>query len=194
MKKVLACKQFLFSLILTVLFPLIFSNVIFAISAPNPEATATDPNFYIVDFTDPVKLSTSDSTYAHHVETCLAITDDDQIYAGWKNSETFSGGGARNSFTTSSDQGETWTTPVFMPLFNASLSRQSDPWMIHYGNTLYYCYLEFENAINGWSIITVAKTTNQGADWDLVQASYGDHFADKQTIAVDSNEIGRAHV
>ncbi|MHA1243346.1 MAG: sialidase family protein [Candidatus Heimdallarchaeota archaeon] len=187
MKKLLTCKQFLFSVIMIVLFPLLLNSILIGLSMPLIGA-ANDENFYINDFTNPVKLSTSDSTYAHHVETCLAITDDDQIYAGWKNSETYYGGGARNSFTTSSDQGETWSDPVFMPMFNASLSRQSDPWMISYGNTLYYCYLEFKVPTPGWSIITVAKTTDQGENWGIAQASYGDHFADKQTIAVDSNE------
>jgi len=187
MKKLLTCKQFLFSVILIVLFPLFLNSILIGISVPLVGAV-NDDNFYIKDFTNPVKLSTSDSTYAHHVETAMAITDDDQIYAGWKNSETYYGGGARNSFATSSDQGETWSEPVFMPMFNTSLSRQSDPWMISYDNTLYYCYLEFEATTAAWSIITVAKTTDQGENWDLVQASYGDHFADKQTIAVDSNE------
>jgi len=79
MKKLLTCKQFLFSVILIVLFPLLLNSILIGLSMPLIGA-ANDENFYINDFTNPVKLSTSDSTYAHHVETCLAITDDDQIY------------------------------------------------------------------------------------------------------------------
>ena len=188
MKKKLACKKVLFSVILIVLFPLILNNFIFDLGLPLVLAANDDPNFYIKDFTNPVKLSTSDSTYPQHVETTMAITDNDQIYVGWKNSETHYGPGARNSFTTSSDKGTTWAEPVFMSMYNEDISRQSDPWMVSYENTLYYCYLEFTIYSPYWSMITVAKTTNQGNTWDLVQASYGDHFADKQTIAVDADE------
>ncbi|MHA1124984.1 MAG: sialidase family protein [Candidatus Heimdallarchaeota archaeon] len=188
MKKNLACKKFLFDVILIVLFPIILNTVIFGIGLPLVLAANDDPNFFVKDFTDPVKLSTSDSVYPHHVETTMAITDDDRIYVGWKNSETHSGGGARNSFTVSSDDGATWADPVFMPMFNADNSRSSDPWMISYENTLYYCYLEFATAYPYWSMITVAKAIDYGNSWDTVQASYGKYFADKQTIAVDENE------
>ncbi|GAG66107.1 unnamed protein product, partial [marine sediment metagenome] len=119
--------------------------------------------------------------------------DNGTIFVGWKNSETHNGGGARVSIVRSLDLGKTWTQPYDMPMFGGSFTRQSDPWLYWYNGTVYYAYLEFEpdyfnNPSGGYlTQITIAKSTDYGVSWTLVQASNGTHFADKETIVVGEN-------
>ena len=63
----------------------------------------------ITEFSENVLLSTADSPYANHVEPTFAITDNGTLFAGWKNAETPTGGGARVSVVKSVDGGKTWT-------------------------------------------------------------------------------------
>lgn len=138
-------------------------------------------------------LSTNDISYAHHVEVSMAISDNDSFFVGWKNSETYNGGGARVSFVRSLDHGKTWSQPYDMPKFEGKNTRQSDPWLYWYNGTIYFAYLEgepeyFSNPNGGYlTQITVAKSIDYGVTWTPVKASYGDYFADKETIVVGEN-------
>ncbi|TFG23900.1 MAG: hypothetical protein EU533_02685 [Promethearchaeota archaeon] len=125
----------------------------------------------------------------------MAISDDGILFAGWKNSETHYGGGARVSFTCSLDNGRTWSSPYDMPMFGGLFTRQSDPWLYWKNGTLYYSYLEFEAAyLNDPSgdyltQMTVAKSIDNGVSWTPVKATNNSYFADKETIVVDDNDI-----
>lgn len=142
----------------------------------------------IVGFTKNLLLSTSDIAYEHHVEVTMVITENDTLFAGWKNSETHNGGGARVSFVKSSDGGETWSFPYHMPMFWEGIpSRQSDPWMAWHDGTLYYAYLEFTST--DLSQITVAISNDYGASWETIQSTFGEGFADKETIAVGNDGV-----
>ena len=147
----------------------------------------------ILGFSSNKLLSTDDNNYAHHVEVSMAISDNGTIFAGWKNSETHNGGGARVSIVRSLDRGKSWTQPYDMPMYGGSFTRQSDPWLYWYNGTVYYAYLEFEpgyfNDPSGGYLtqITIAKSIDYGVTWTPVQASDCTHFADKETIVVGEN-------
>lgn len=136
-------------------------------------------------------ISTADLIYEHHVEPTLAVSDNDTLFVGFKNSETHNGGGARVSFSKSADNGEPWSRPFNMPHFGGDSSRQSDPWMIWKDGVLYYAYLEFgyPQVENPWSQITLARTSDYGANWQITRASNGRFFADKETMAVSDTGI-----
>jgi hypothetical protein len=150
----------------------------------------------VISFSQNKLLSTDDSLYAHQVEPTLAIGDDGAIFAGWKNSETHNGGGARVSFSRSTDGGTSWTSPHHMPMYNpgipnrnhlpgdAVVTRQSDPWLVWFNGSIYYAYLEFSFSEVSFSQITIARSDNLGASWSRVKASYGRNFADKETMIV----------
>jgi hypothetical protein len=153
-----------------------------------PARVANQSDIAIVDFTQNLLLSTDDSSYNHHVEVTMVISDNGTLFAGWKNSETHNGGGARVSFVKSSDGGETWSNPYHMPMFWQGVgSRQSDPWMAWHDGMLYYAYLEFTDT--GLSQITVANSDDYGTSWDTVQSTFGAGFADKETIAVGNDGV-----
>jgi hypothetical protein len=57
----------------------------------------------VVGFSENILLSTDDSTYPHHVEVSMAISDNGTIYAGWKNAYTHNGAGVRVSVSKSVD-------------------------------------------------------------------------------------------
>lgn len=149
----------------------------------------------ILGFSRNVLLSTNDNNYAHHVEVSMAISDDGILFAGWKNSETHYGGGARVSFVRSLDNGNSWSIPYDMPMYGELFTRQSDPWLYWKNGTLYYSYLEFEaeylNDPSGDYLtqMTVAKSIDKGVSWAPVKATNNSYFADKETIVVDDNDI-----
>ncbi len=145
----------------------------------------------IQSFSENKLLSTRDSPYTHHVEPTLAISGEGIIFAGWKEAYTHNGGGVRVSFSKSVDNGATWLEPFNMPNFIPGTG-QSDPWLVWYEETktLYYTYLEY--ALNaplgeGFSQMTVAKSTDYGDSWTMVTASYGIGFADKETMTVSND-------
>ncbi len=127
-------------------------------------------------------LSTNKNLYQHHVEPTLAI-DDNFIHVGFKNAETHDGPGLAVSYTFSTD-GEIWTSPYNMEQFWKQ-SGQSDPWMIVFENILYYVYLEY--TLTGNTQMTLARTSDQGSNWEFTIASYGSGFADKETFTIDEN-------
>lgn len=144
----------------------------------------------IRSFSSDVCLSIDDSVYPHHVGVSMAISDDDIIFVGWKNSESHNGGGARVSFTKSLDGGETWTYPYDMPMFEEHSTRQTHPWLYWYNDTIYYAYVEHEEILpeGGYlTQITVAKSDNDGETWTLVKATNGNYFANKETFTVSEN-------
>jgi hypothetical protein len=141
-------------------------------------------------FISNILLSTRDIPYPHHVQPTLAVSDDDTLFVGYKNSETHNGGGARVSFTKSTDNGLHWTRPSDMPHFDGVNTRQSDPWMVWKNGTLYYAYLEFRTGfpeLEPFSQITLARSDDSGAHWTLSTASHGNQFADKETMAVSED-------
>ncbi|MCF2135863.1 MAG: glycoside hydrolase [Candidatus Thorarchaeota archaeon] len=140
----------------------------------------------IVAFSHNVLLSTDDTRYAHHVEVTMALGNPDEIYIGWKNSETHNGGGASVSWVRSADSGRTWSKPVDMRDFGSENTRQSDPWMVWRDGVIYYAYLEY-GTYSSFSQITLAKSEDNGTTWDLACASYGAYFADKETMAISKN-------
>ncbi|MFX1367670.1 MAG: hypothetical protein ACFFAY_03625, partial [Promethearchaeota archaeon] len=144
-------------------------------------------------FDENILLSVDDEIYPHHVEVTMAITEEDVIFVGWKNSETHNGGGARVSYVKSTDNGETWSNPGDMPMFGSIYhTRQSDPWMAWHNGSLYYAYLEYTPDLDytteeGFSQITIAKSTDLGETWLPVKASFGHGFADKETMVVSND-------
>jgi hypothetical protein len=111
----------------------------------------------------------------------MTISDNDTIFAGWKNAETHNGWGVRVSFVKSSDGGKTWTDPFDMPFISDGLIGQSDPWLEWHAGCVYYAYLEYD--------ITVAKSSDYGETWTPIQASYAEYLADKEIIAIDSDGV-----
>ncbi len=145
------------------------------------EAQVNDQD--IIAFSDNILLSTRDLPYAHHVEPTIAISDNGTIFAGWKNSETHDGGGARVSVVRSVDGGTTWTDPYNMDMYNGMSTRQSDPWLVWHGDSIYYAYLEFALGTD-FTQMTVARSQNYGGSWNPVKASYNEYFADKETMVI----------
>jgi len=141
----------------------------------------------VVVFSDAKLLSTIDALYNHHVEPTLAISDNGTLFAGWKNSETHTGGGAQVSFTKSVDGGETWDSPRDMSNFEGMTTRKSDPWLVWHDGTIYYAYLEFSATGSEFSQITVAKSSDYGATWSRAAASHGSYFADKETMTISND-------
>ncbi|MFX1286675.1 MAG: sialidase family protein [Promethearchaeota archaeon] len=141
----------------------------------------------ITSFSENILLSTVDFPYSHHVEPTLAISETDgTLFAGWKNAYSHNGPGVRVSFSKSTN-GKSWSEPFDMPMFENINTGQSDPWLVWHDDTLYYAYLEYSMDTNELSQITVAKSTDSGETWRPVAASYGDGFADKETMTVSSN-------
>ncbi|MHA1935701.1 MAG: sialidase family protein [Candidatus Thorarchaeota archaeon] len=142
--------------------------------------TQTSPQ-EIQSFSQNILLSADDSNYPHHVEVSMAISDNGTIFAGWKNAETHNGWGVRVSFAKSSDGGITWTEPYDMPFLSDGEIGQSDPWLAWHDGSIYYAYLEYD--------ITVAKSSDYGATWTPIQASYAQFIADKETIAIGDDGV-----
>ena len=197
MNGILKSKIFLLVIILELLILLPFSTFVSASFYTKENINLSQGiDKIIVGFSSNKLLSTDDSNYAHHVEVSMAISDDGTIFAGWKNSETHNGGGARVSIVRSLDGGTSWTQPYDMPMFDGYFTRQSDPWLYCYNETVYYAYLEFEPAYfseprgSNFTQITIAKSIDNGVSWTPVKASNGAYFADKETIVVsESNTI-----
>ncbi|MFX0054848.1 MAG: sialidase family protein [Candidatus Hermodarchaeota archaeon] len=143
----------------------------------------------IVALSENVLLSTDDSTYPHHVEVSMAISDNGTIFAGWKNADTHNGPGIRVSVAKSADGGATWTEPYDMPMFTNGVTGQSDPWMAWHNDCIYYAYLEYSIEGPELSQITVARSGDYGATWTPVTASYGNNSADKETMAISDDGI-----
>ncbi|MHA1977478.1 MAG: sialidase family protein [Candidatus Hodarchaeales archaeon] len=174
-------KKKLITLALLVFLLILYINQMTAISNSSP----------IEYFSENKLLSISDSPYTHHVEPTIAISGSGTIFAGWKEAYTHNGGGVRVSFSKSVDNGLTWSDPFNMPNFNPGTG-QSDPWLVWYQKTetLYYTYLEYDLNTplgEGLSQITVARSSDYGETWSLTTATYGDGFADKETMTVSSN-------
>ena len=149
-------------------------------------STETMPG--VSGFSPNVLLSTDDSSYPHHVEVSMAISDNGTLFAGWKESNTHNGPGIRVSVTKSVDGGNTWSSPYNMPMFTSGTTGQSDPWLVWHDGTIYYTYLEYSIAGPSLSQITVARSDNYGASWTPATASYGDFFADKEMTVISNNE------
>jgi len=140
----------------------------------------------ITSFSENILLSTDDIPYPQHVEPTIALGSNDEIFAGWKNAEGHNTGGIRVSFTKSLDYGKTWSTVEYMPYYGGILTGQSDPWLVYRNGYLYYAYLEYSRTITPLSQITVATSTDDGDSWNIVNATGGVGFADKETMTVDS--------
>ena len=151
------------------------------------QSTSTETNSEVMGFSSNVLLSTDDSSYPHHVETSMAISDNDTFFVGWKESNTHNGPGIRVSVTKSVDGGKTWTRPYSMPMFTSGTTGQSDPWLVWHDGVIYYAYLEYSITGPSLSQITVARSSNYGASWTPVTASHGEFFADKEMMVISDN-------
>ncbi|MFX1483781.1 MAG: sialidase family protein [Promethearchaeota archaeon] len=143
----------------------------------------------VVKFSENVLLSTDDSTYPHHVEVSMAISDNGTIFAGWKNADTHNGPGIRVSVSKSADRGVTWTEPFDMPMFTSGVTGQSDPWMAWHCDSIYYAYLEYSIEGPELSQISVARSDDYGVSWTPVTASYCNFSADKETMAISDDGV-----
>ncbi|MFX1482905.1 MAG: sialidase family protein [Promethearchaeota archaeon] len=141
----------------------------------------------VTGFSSNVLLSTDDSSYSHHVEVSMAISDNGTFFVGWKESNTHDGPGIRVSVTKSEDGGTTWAIPYSMPMFTSGTTGQSDPWLVWHDGSVYFTYLEYSITGPSLSQITVAKSDDYGASWTQVTASYGEFFADKEMMAISDN-------
>ncbi|MHA2365802.1 MAG: sialidase family protein [Candidatus Hodarchaeales archaeon] len=179
---------FLVIFLLISIFSLAISdNGVNAINAINKEKfnQRISINNEIIGFSENIILSITDQYYSQHVEPTLAISTNDTLFVGWKNAETHNSGGVRVSFSKSVDNGQTWLYPFNMPHFENLPSRQSDPWMVWFNDTLFYAYLEFGN----FSQISIASTSDYGISWYIANASSNNYFADKETITVSSDGV-----
>ncbi|NHK31651.1 MAG: exo-alpha-sialidase [Asgard group archaeon] len=167
---------------------LIFSLNIISINASTSIGSFTiNSNPLIVSFTEDILLSTDDSIYPHHVEPTIAIGDDGTIYTGWKNAFGHNTAGVRVAFSKSKNNGRTWTAPYYMPYFAGFQTGQSDPWMVFSDGNLYYAYLEYSLTATPLTQITMAKTSDKGASWNIVSGTNGIYFADKETMTADKS-------
>ncbi|MFW9853550.1 MAG: sialidase family protein [Candidatus Thorarchaeota archaeon] len=143
-------------------------------------------------FTTNILLSTEDMIYPAHVEPTLAISTNGTLFAGWKQAYSHNGEGVRVSFSKSIDGGITWSSPFDMPKFMGMNTGQSDPWLVWHNESLFYAYLEYElnrPPATAWSQITMARSQDYGKSWNPVTATYGEGFADKETIAISSSGV-----
>jgi hypothetical protein len=149
--------------------------------------TSAEDLHEVSSFSSNVLLSTNDSIYLHHVEVSMAISENGTLFVGWKEADTHNGPGIRVSITKSADGGNTWTNPYSMPMFTSDTTGQSDPWLVWHDGAIYYAYLEYSITGPSLSQITVARSDNYGASWTPVTASYGNFFADKETMVISDN-------
>ena len=154
-----------------------------------------ESSFQVNAFSKNILLSTDDNNWNYHVEPMIAIGDNGTLFAGWKNANTHNGAGEHVSIVKSIDRGVSWTTPFDMPMYNGLNTRQSDPWLVWYNQSIYYAYIEwdpdyFEYPTSGlFSQVTVAKSSGDITEWTTASASNGSYFADKETMYIDDNGI-----
>lgn len=141
----------------------------------------------IVDFSSNMLITTSDTKYPEHVEPTLAIGNTDQLYVGWKEAQTHISAGVDVSFSTSNDNGLTWTAPTSMPSQISENNSKSDPWLVTYNGEVYYSYLDFSSINSSITQITLAKSTDNGQTWSLSKASKNSAFADKEVFIISPN-------
>ncbi len=180
-------KSFIILFCLIFSFQLVFTITIDSITLVEAVGeTQSISEFVIKGFSENILLSTEDVPYAHHVEPTIAIGQNDEIFAGWKNADGHNTGGIRVAFTKSLDYGKSWSTIEYMPYYSGILTGQSDPWLVYKNGYLYYAYLEYSRTAVPLSHITVATSTDNGDSWNIVNATGGVGFADKETMTVDN--------
>ncbi|MFQ5977514.1 MAG: sialidase family protein [Candidatus Heimdallarchaeota archaeon] len=143
----------------------------------------------ILRFSSNKLVSTDDSVYPEHVEPTLAISDEDDLFVGYKNAEYHKTGGVRVSFVMSTDYGNNWSHPFDMTHFRSYLSsRMSDPWMVWRNGVLHYSYIEWDDNAS-FTQVTLARSFDKGGSWKLQTASHGSGFADKDMMIVSDDAI-----
>lgn len=166
-------------------------NFFLPVSISAQQVDSSSSTGSILSFYPNVLLSTSDSVYPQHVEPTMAIGSNNEIYVGWKDALLPDTAGVDVSFTKSTDNGSTWTTPVSMPsnitkIETSGFVSKSDPWLNVFNNTVYYSYLEY-NASNSISQVSMAKSTDSGSSWTVNKASENINFADKESFIISDN-------
>jgi hypothetical protein len=174
-------------LVLVVWSLVLFPVLPFSVANITNLSASAEPLPKVSGFSSNVLLSTDDSIYSNHVEVSMAISDNDTLFAGWKESDTHNGPGIRVSVTKSVDGGTTWASPYSMPMFTSGITGQSDPWLVWHDASIYYAYLEYSLDGPPLSQITVARSDDYGDSWTPVTASYGDQFADKETMVISDD-------
>ena len=146
-------------------------------------------NELVQHFSPNINVSASDSLFPQHVEPTLAIGSNNQLFAGWKEASTSTGPGVDVSFTSSSDNGITWTAPLRMPYNVSSSWSKSDPWLNYFNKTIYFTYLEYNTVqtLGSNSQVTMARSTDNGTTWITTKATQNKLFADKETFIISLN-------
>ena len=166
---------------------ILLGNFIIVESSFVKTSTFTGLEDTITQFSTNILLTTSDDKYPEHVEPSLAIGENDQLFVGWKEAQTPISAGLDVSFSSSIDNGLTWSTPISMPSNISKTNYKSDPWLVIHDNIIYYSYLDYFSINSNITQITLAKSIDGGQTWVTSKASANKYFADKETFIVSPN-------
>ena len=171
----------------------VFATLLLCGSVPLPEGApsastkgGTRPFATPTAFTPNLRVNSVHFGFDHQVEPTLVVDGAGRLYVGWKEALTHNGGGQRVGFSTSGDDGATWSPNILMDLVEGP--RQSDPWLALAPNgTVYFARLEYDRlayTTNNTSGISVSATTGGAAWGPTYHLNDTPNFADKETLAM----------
>ena len=165
---------------------LIVSNITILSNSNTSESYNTSSNTTNESFSTNIQLTINDNLYPQHVEPTLTVGPNNELFVGYKEANTPTGGGVNVSFIRSLDGGIAWSTPSLMPSNVSSTRSESDPWLNYYNNTIYYSYLDYTSDLSS-SQVTMARSTDKGNSWITSKASDNSLFADKEVFIISPN-------